>query len=188
MRAPRTSSQPILPLEDLTSASSLTSLLSLLFEPSPPLRSLLVPSVLLRLTALDSPPDSYNQPIDICADVAGGWTWDQKADFLSGHPLIGEIKGLSEMSGEEQGGATPEVVLDRWVQSFPLGKKTGLMEQVGPPQRAVLYGLPGITLRDLRERSIASRYRARDGGCSRTPSITTAPPRGVSDERAGCRV
>lgn len=118
MRAPRTSSQPMLALEDLTSASSLTSLLSLLFEPSPPLRSLLVPSVLLRLTALDSPPDSYNQPIDICADVAGGWTWDQKADFLSGHPLIGEIKGLSEMSGEEQGGVTPEVVLDRWVQPF----------------------------------------------------------------------
>ena len=106
---------PNLVLDDLQSADSLTSLLSLLLEPSPPLRSLLVPSVLLRLTARQSPPSSYNEVIDICAKVAEGWTWAQKAEFLSGHPMRGEVKGLSALSGKEQGGPTPtpKVVLDR---------------------------------------------------------------------------
>ncbi len=111
--AHQTSDQPILTLEDLTSSTSLTTLLSLLFEPSPPLKTLLVPSVLLRLTSLDTPPASYSQLIDVCSEVAEGWTWEQKAVFLSGHPMIGEVKGLSAMSGTEQGGATPKVVLDR---------------------------------------------------------------------------
>jgi len=111
--AHQTSDQPILALEDLTSSTSLTTLLSLLFEPSPPLKTLLVPSVLLRLTSLDTPPASYSQLIDVCSEVAEGWTWEQKAVFLSGHPMIGEVKGLSAMSGTEQGGATPKVVLDR---------------------------------------------------------------------------
>ncbi|KAK8850509.1 hypothetical protein IAR55_004427 [Kwoniella newhampshirensis] len=106
---------PILALEDCTSADSLTQLLTLLFEPSDPLRDLLVPSVLLRLTTRTSPPSTYNELIDICEEVAKDWTWDEKAEFLSGHPMIGEVKGLSKLSGKEQGGAvvTPQVILDR---------------------------------------------------------------------------
>lgn len=101
-------------LEDARDANVLTNLLSLLFEPTEPLRSLLVPSVLLRLTARSEPPSSYNELIDICKDVSGTWTWGQKAEFLSGHPMIGEQK-VSGLSGKEQGAGpvTPKVVLDR---------------------------------------------------------------------------
>ncbi|WVQ86043.1 hypothetical protein IAT38_008211 [Cryptococcus sp. DSM 104549] len=103
------------PIESCADAQTLTTLLALLFEPSPPLHSLLVPSVLLRLTARSEVPASYNEIIDICQEVASDWTWDEKAEFLSGHPMIGEVKGLSALSGKEQGGArpTPKPVLDR---------------------------------------------------------------------------
>jgi hypothetical protein len=112
--APHPSEPPtILALRDVNDATTLTSILSTLFEPSPPLNSLLVRSVLLRLTAADPPISSYNKLVDICAEVAEGWTWEQKAEFLSGHPMIGEVKGLSALSGKEQGGATREVVLSR---------------------------------------------------------------------------
>jgi hypothetical protein len=127
------------PLSDLASPTHLAKALSTLFEPSPSLHSLLVPSVALRLTA-DFPlsPSSSTEPassilteispasppiasyaalVDLCERVAQGWTWDQKADFVGGHPMIGEVKVLSTLSGAEQGGAvpTPRPVLDRWV-------------------------------------------------------------------------
>lgn len=112
------SHSPLPPLDSLTSPEQCTFLLSLLFEPSPALHNLLVPSILLRLTGDDpsAPPKNYNHVIGLCEEVAGGWTWEQKADFLSGHPMIGEVKGLSKLSGKEQGGgavATPKVVLNR---------------------------------------------------------------------------
>lgn len=109
------STDPVLSLDSIKDADSLSRLLCLLFEPSPPLRTLLVPLVLLRLTAADTPPPSYTALVDLCAEVAAGWTDAQKADFLSGHPMIGEVKNLSALSGKEQGGAspTPKVVLDR---------------------------------------------------------------------------
>lgn len=101
-------------LAALQNIDSLTIVLSTLFEPSPPLHSLLAPSVLERLSS-SSLPQSYNQLIDICANVAEGWSWEQKGEFLSGHPMIGEVKGLSKLSGKEQsgGGATPKEVLER---------------------------------------------------------------------------
>ncbi|WVQ63270.1 uncharacterized protein L199_001421 [Kwoniella botswanensis] len=110
-----TSEDSILALSSLSSAPALESLLVLLFEPSTALRNLLVPSVLLRLTARSEPPASYNELIDICQEVSNDWTWDEKAEFISGHPMIGEVKGLSKLSGKEQGNSTvtPKVVLDR---------------------------------------------------------------------------
>ncbi|KAK6906653.1 hypothetical protein I204_00536 [Kwoniella mangroviensis CBS 8886] len=110
-----TSEDSVLSLSSLSSAPALESLLVLLFEPSTALRNLLVPSVLLRLTARSEPPSSYNELIDICQEVSSDWTWDEKAEFISGHPMIGEVKGLSKLSGKEQGNstATPKVVLDR---------------------------------------------------------------------------
>ncbi|WRT70648.1 uncharacterized protein IL334_007646 [Kwoniella shivajii] len=109
------SEDPILSLSDLNSASALEQLLVLLFEPSEALRKHLVPSVLLRLTARSSPPENYNDLVDICEGVASEWTWDQKSEFISGHPMIGEVKGLSKLSDKEQGNSspTPKVVLDR---------------------------------------------------------------------------
>ncbi|WVQ95599.1 hypothetical protein IAU59_002696 [Kwoniella sp. CBS 9459] len=107
---------PVLALSDLNSASALESLLVLLFEPSPALTNLLVPSVLLRLTARSDPPGSYNELIDICENVVKEqWTWEEKAEFVGGHPMIGEVKGLSKLSGKEQGGVVPtrKVVLER---------------------------------------------------------------------------
>ncbi|ADV19789.1 hypothetical protein I305_00307 [Cryptococcus gattii E566] len=107
-------SDDIPPLAALQNIDSLTIVLSTLFEPSPPLHTLLVPSVLERLSS-PSLPQSYNQLIDICANVAEGWSWEQKGQFLSGHPMIGEVKGLSKLSGKEQsgGGATPKEVLEK---------------------------------------------------------------------------
>jgi hypothetical protein len=103
-----------LKLESVHDANVLNTLLSLLFEPTPTLHNLLVPSVLLRLTARSSPPASYHELIDICAAVANDWTWDQKAEFIAGHPMIGAPK-VSGLSGKEQGGGpvTPRVVIVR---------------------------------------------------------------------------
>ena len=101
----------ILQVQDCHDADTLTSLLSLLLEPTPELHSLLVPSVLLRLTAEDAPPKSFSDLIDICDDVVVGWAWEQKGGFINGHPMIGEVKG--GLSGKEQGGATRPIVLAR---------------------------------------------------------------------------
>ncbi|WVO17435.1 hypothetical protein L204_105127 [Cryptococcus depauperatus] len=102
------------PLSSINDTNSLTLLLSLLFEPSPPLHSLLVPSVVSRLSN-SSLPQTYSDVVDLCAKVAEAWTWEQKGQFINGHPMIGEVKGLSKLSGKEQGngGPTPEKTLDR---------------------------------------------------------------------------
>ncbi|WVQ70682.1 hypothetical protein IAR50_000204 [Cryptococcus sp. DSM 104548] len=99
-------------LASLKDTTSLASLLSLLFEPSPPLHALLVPAVHSQL-APSTRLESYNIIIDLCQATSSKWTWREKAEFLSGHPMIGEVKGLSKLSGKEQGGATPQEVLDR---------------------------------------------------------------------------
>lgn len=103
-----------LKFSDIHDAKVLTTLLSLLFEPTPALQNLLVPSVLLRLTARSTPPATYNELIDICSAVASDWTWEQKAEFIAGHPIIGAPK-VGGLSGKEQGAgpSTPRVVLDR---------------------------------------------------------------------------
>lgn len=92
---------------------ALDATLSLLLEPSPILHSRLAPSLYARLAL--APPPTYNALIDLCAANIGKWSDMEKEAFLRGHPLIGEVKGLSKMSGKEQGGAvrTPEVVLKR---------------------------------------------------------------------------
>lgn len=118
-------SAPLPKLEDLTSPQELTDLLSTLFEPSPPLRDLLVPSVELRLSAAGATgqkPATYSEIIDLCANVAEGWTWEQKAEFLSGHPMIGETGKVSALSGKEQRQteAVPQEVLQRCVSQLAL--------------------------------------------------------------------
>lgn len=66
------SSDPILSLDNTQDASALTRMLEMLFEPSEPLKSSLVPSVLLRLTAAEQPPVSYNALIDMWAETHKG--------------------------------------------------------------------------------------------------------------------
>lgn len=101
-------------LADCQDREKLTQLLSTLLEPSAALRDLLVPSVLERLSATSAPPASYGTLVDMCADAAKQWTYEQKADFVSGHPMIGEVKNLSAHSAKEQSSQpTRPIVLER---------------------------------------------------------------------------
>src|SRR4051812_5042182 len=96
---------------DVTDSAALDHALSILLEPSPALHDLLVP----RLANSESSASTYADLIDRCADEVAKWSAQDKAVFLGGHPLIGEVKNLSALSANEQGGGgrTPKVVLDR---------------------------------------------------------------------------
>jgi len=91
--------------------TTLDHLLSLLFEPTPTLHELLTPAILEQLRGAP-PPKTYEEIIDICQAVGRTWTWEQKAEFVHGHPKIGAPK-VTGLSGKEQGSATSQVVLDR---------------------------------------------------------------------------
>lgn len=95
----------------VTDAERLTALLGNLFEPTPSLKRVLVPAVQFR--ASTNPPKSYGALVDLCQEIGADWDWDTKAEFIQGHPVIGEVKGLSAHSNKEQGTGTPPVVLDR---------------------------------------------------------------------------
>jgi hypothetical protein len=107
---------PAIPaLASLTEAPVVDQTISLLLEPSPILHSKLTPAIAQRI-ASSGIPETYSQLVDLCAEEIEGWSLEDKAAFLGGHPLIGEVKNLSAMSAKEQGGKTvrtPEVVLKR---------------------------------------------------------------------------
>ncbi|CAK9786068.1 hypothetical protein CC85DRAFT_309759 [Cutaneotrichosporon oleaginosum] len=115
----------------LTDSERLTALLGTLFEPTPPLRRVLVPAVLFR--ASTAPPASYAALVDLCAAIGADWDWDTKAQFIQGHPVIGEVKGLSAHSSKEQGSGTPAVVLDR------LAHLNAVYEAVWPGLRFITF-------------------------------------------------
>jgi hypothetical protein len=99
------------PLSGAPDRATLTDILSTLFEPSAALRDELVPAVLAELSA---PPPTYNALVHACAAAAAQWSYAQKSDFVSGHPMIGEVGGLSALSAREQASkATRPVVLER---------------------------------------------------------------------------
>jgi len=103
------------PIHDLP--ANLGTALATLFEPSPTLYSLLLPVVRSSLDA-DSI-TSYSELVDRCAEIAKGWTYDQKAAFVAGHPMIGEVSNLSALSHKEQASvATRPVVLKRYVTTL----------------------------------------------------------------------
>lgn len=87
--------------------------LALLFEATPVLYSDLVPGVAARIQ--NAPPIlSYFALIDASLSVISAWNDDLKAQFIAGHPRIGETKGLSKLSEQEQAAkATPPEVLTR---------------------------------------------------------------------------
>lgn len=102
-------------LSFLSDSAAVDHTLSLLLEPSPILHSKLTPAITARITT-SRPPATYSELVDLCADEIRQWTLEDKAAFLGGHPLIGEVKNLSAMSAKEQGGKsvkTPEIVLRR---------------------------------------------------------------------------
>ncbi len=111
-----TSTSPLSPTPNVQDVSALDYTLGLLLEPSPALHNLLVPAIQPRISTESSTPTSYSDLINLCAEEIKTWNVDDKAAFLAGHPLIGEVKGLSALSASEQGGQvrTPEVVLKRW--------------------------------------------------------------------------
>lgn len=100
--------------------SLLANVLALLFESSPILLSVLVPDLTqsLRFTSDGDLPSTYAQLIDEALTIVHGWPWSNQAEFVGGHPRIGEVKALSALSSAEQGQAggpapTPPEVLER---------------------------------------------------------------------------
>jgi 2-oxo-4-hydroxy-4-carboxy--5-ureidoimidazoline (OHCU) decarboxylase len=111
------------PISDVLASSAtrdtpLAQALSLLFEPSPILFSTLVPQLvpLLRPDLHTTILSSYREVIHTALDIVSSWDDDRKAEFIAGHPRIGETKAsMSKLSIVEQGGTTlrttaPEVL------------------------------------------------------------------------------
>ncbi|KAJ9102489.1 hypothetical protein QFC21_002889 [Naganishia friedmannii] len=135
-------STDMLALSSLTDSTVVDQAVSLLLEPSPILHSKLTPAITQHIKSSGAP-QSYASLVDMCAEEIGGWSLGDKAAFLGGHPLIGEVKNLSALSAKEQGGKTvktPEIVLKR------LSHLNKLYSRIYP-------GLPYITFVAGRPRS-----------------------------------
>lgn len=93
--------------------SELHRFLVLLLEPSEILSRKLVPDVHSRLQMTEL--SSYSQILDACEVEVTTWSLEDRQDLIGGHPLIGEVQGLSVLSSKEQGNLkpTPEPVLRR---------------------------------------------------------------------------
>jgi 2-oxo-4-hydroxy-4-carboxy--5-ureidoimidazoline (OHCU) decarboxylase len=86
--------------------------LATLLEPSSALTTLC--TELIRTQEKLDPIESYRQLINVAFAQIASWPRDRKADFISGHPRIGETKQLSALSSKEQASqATPPDVLER---------------------------------------------------------------------------
>lgn len=82
--------------------SPLGEALDILFEHSPILLIKLEPQ--LHTLLKSSPPlESYTQLIDAALEEIGKWDTGAQAEFIAGHPRIGESKNLSKLSASEQG-------------------------------------------------------------------------------------
>jgi len=88
------------------SVKPLSDALSLLFETSTCLTEELVPQLAAQfdLTPANQHPHNYKELVDSAINVVKGWGLDKQADFVKGHPRIGEVKvQMSSMSAAEQG-------------------------------------------------------------------------------------
>jgi 2-oxo-4-hydroxy-4-carboxy--5-ureidoimidazoline (OHCU) decarboxylase len=81
--------------------SPLARALTILFEPSPILLSTLEPQLASVLN--DKHLTSYVQLVDVALSTIASWDSSSQAEFIAGHPRIGESKGLSNLSAKEQG-------------------------------------------------------------------------------------
>jgi len=90
--------------------------LEVLLEPSPILKQKLVPNLIERIQFFQSSsppyPTSYSDLIDLSISILGVWKPSERADFISGHPRIGEVSNLSALSAAEQASkkTQPEVL------------------------------------------------------------------------------
>ncbi|EIW69910.1 hypothetical protein TREMEDRAFT_18980, partial [Tremella mesenterica DSM 1558] len=126
------------PLSSLSDPIILTEALSKLFEPSHPLRTLLVPQLLPILRT--NTPTTYFELIDICVTISKRWKWEEKAEFLSGHPEIGAPAiGISNTE-QNKAGLTSQAVLRR-------------LKHLNSLYRIVFPGLVYITFVNGRPRS-----------------------------------
>jgi len=86
-----------------------------LFEHSDVLSQHLLPELLA--TQHDKPlahrRSDIETVLDRSMDIIRGWDPELQAQFIGGHPRIGETKNLSVLSSKEQGGGTPPEVLAR---------------------------------------------------------------------------
>lgn len=94
--------------------SALAEALAVLFEPTAVLYSDLLPGIAARISSAASPPQLYSHLVALALEVVSTWDPSLKASFIAGHPRIGEVKGLSHLSAQEQAArATPPEVLAR---------------------------------------------------------------------------
>ncbi|KAG2011657.1 hypothetical protein CC2G_011749 [Coprinopsis cinerea AmutBmut pab1-1] len=88
--------------------SPLSTALSILFEHSPILISILQPQLQVLFQS-GTVPQSYAQLVDLSLAEISKWKLAAQSEFISGHPRIGENSNLSKLSAKEQGaqGVTP---------------------------------------------------------------------------------
>ncbi|KAF8661294.1 hypothetical protein AX16_001393 [Volvariella volvacea WC 439] len=96
--------------------SPLARALAILFESSPVLVSVLEPQISSSLASNNSI-STYAELIDVALEAISTWKVAAQANFIAGHPRIGEVKNLSKLSAKEQAGQgitpTPPEVLAR---------------------------------------------------------------------------
>ncbi|ESK97747.1 ohcu decarboxylase protein [Moniliophthora roreri MCA 2997] len=88
-------------------SSSLATALSILFEYSDILTSTLEPQLRRILAARNEPLTSFAQLVDLSITQIQLWEKNLQAQFIAGHPRIGESKNLSALSAKEQGTTSP---------------------------------------------------------------------------------
>jgi 2-oxo-4-hydroxy-4-carboxy--5-ureidoimidazoline (OHCU) decarboxylase len=100
-------------LEDVCQdENALGTALALLYEHSSVLQLYLVPQLAHQLTL--KPADSYDHLLRLSQSTIAAWPDDLKAQFIAGHPRIGETKKLSDLSNKEQNSSqTDPAVLAR---------------------------------------------------------------------------
>ncbi|PLW11142.1 hypothetical protein PCANC_12955 [Puccinia coronata f. sp. avenae] len=92
--------------------SRLLEVLALLFEVSDSIENKLIP--ILREKIREGCLKSYSELIDRCEDIVENqFGYDDQVNFLGSHPRIGEVKGLSKLSSNEQGNQTDPRILAR---------------------------------------------------------------------------
>jgi hypothetical protein len=113
----RSASMALPPLSRVLASSEeqdapLAEALSILLEPTPILFSEIVPKVARSLSP-DSHITSYSRLVSVSMGIIESCDDDLKAQFIAGHPRIGETHNLSNLSASEQGTDTPAEVLSR---------------------------------------------------------------------------
>ncbi|KAF9499391.1 hypothetical protein BDN71DRAFT_1442031 [Pleurotus eryngii] len=122
---------------DGSSGSPIAVTLSLLLEPSSVLLDHVVPEI-PKLLPNRAPFASYADLLDVTFQVISALDVKEKAEFIAGHPRIGETKNLSNLSAREQGAtqttnSTPPEVLAR------LGHLNACYEKKYPGLRYITF-------------------------------------------------